>query len=91
MIYRRTERFRDAFRALPADIQKKTLKALALFGQNQRHPSLQVKKIKGRDGIWEARVDQKYRFTVHFERGNKGELVCVLRNVDNHDECLKNP
>jgi len=57
MIFRRTERFLEAFRALPADLQKKTLKALMLFGQNQRHPSLRVKKVQGRDSIWEVRVD----------------------------------
>ena len=91
MIFRRTERFRKAFRSLPANIQSKTLKALALFGQNQRHPSLQIKKMQGRDGIWEARIDDKYRFTFHYEKGGQEEILCVLRNVDNHDECLKNP
>ncbi|MDO8753544.1 MAG: hypothetical protein Q7J80_06590 [Anaerolineales bacterium] len=91
MIFRRTERFLKAFHSLPADIQRKTLKALAFFGQNQRHPSLQVKKMEGRDGIWEVRVDLKYRFTAHYEKNEKGDIVCVLRNVDNHDECLKNP
>ena len=92
MIFRRTERFLKAFGVLPVEIKQKTLKALALFGQNQRHPSLQVKKMQGRDGIWEARIDRKYRFTVHFEKEPaSGEIVCVLRNVDNHDECLKNP
>jgi hypothetical protein len=91
MIFRRTERFRKAFRSLPENIQSKTFKALALFGQNQRHPSLQVKKMQGREEIWEARIDQKYRFTFHYEKGGVGENLCVLRNVDNHDECLKNP
>jgi plasmid maintenance system killer protein len=91
VIFRRTERFLEAFRVLPVNIQSKTLKALALFGQNQRHPSLEVKKLQGRDGIWEARVNQKYRFTVHYEKDTSGETICVLRNVDNHDECLKNP
>jgi plasmid maintenance system killer protein len=91
MIFRRTRRFLSAFQALPPDVQKKMLKALALFGQDQRHPSLQVKKIQGRDGIWEARVDQKYRFTWHYEKNASGEAICILRNVDNHDDCLKNP
>jgi mRNA-degrading endonuclease RelE of RelBE toxin-antitoxin system len=91
VIFRRTERFLEAFRSLPADIQRKMLKALALFGQDQRHPSLEIKKLQGRDGVWEARVDQKYRFTVHYEKDASGETICVLRNVDNHGECLKNP
>jgi hypothetical protein len=91
VIFRRTERFLEAFRSLPANTQRKMLKALALFGKDQRHPSLEVKKLQGRDGVWEARLDQKYRFTVHYEKVASGETICVLRNVDNHDECLKNP
>lgn len=91
MIFRRTDRFLEAFRALPAGIGRKMHKALALFGKDQRHPSLEVKKLQGRDGIWEARVNQKNRFTVHYEKDASGETICVLRNVDNHDECLKNP
>ena len=91
MIFRRTERFLKAFRSLPADIQKKTLKSLTLFGENQRHPSLHVKKMAGYDDIWEIRVDLKYRFTAHYEKSENGDIICVLRNVDNHDECLKNP
>ena len=47
--------------------------------------------MQGRDGIGEARIDQKYRFTFHYEKLGQGEILCVLRNVDNHDECLKNP
>jgi mRNA-degrading endonuclease RelE of RelBE toxin-antitoxin system len=91
MIFRRTERFLKAFRSLPADIQKKTMKALTLFAENQRHPSLHVKKMVGYDDIWEVRVDLKYRFTAHYEKNENGDVICVLRNVDNHDECLKNP
>lgn len=91
MIFRRTECFLKAFRSLPADTQRKILKALALFGQDQRHPSLQVNKLQGRDGVWEARLDQKCRFTIHYEKGASGESICVLRYVDNHDECLQNP
>ena len=91
MIFRRTERFLKAFRALSADIQGKSLKAFKLFEGNQRHPSLRVKKMEGHEGIWEARVDLKYRFTFHYEKDSSGEVYCVFRNVDNHDECLKNP
>lgn len=91
MIFRRSERFKKAFVGLPAEIQTKALKALELFGKNQRHPSLRIKKMEGRDGIWEARVDLKYRFTFHYEKDAGGEIYCVFRNVDNYDECLKNP
>ena len=37
-------------------------------------------------GVFEAYVDVKYRMT--FERHSD---TFVMRNVDNHDECLRNP
>ena len=92
MLYRRTERFRKAYKALPGDIQKKILKAFEQFRGDPGHPSLVVKKIQGHEDIWEGRVNQSYRFTFHFVKDEKtGQTVCVFRNVDNHDECLKNP
>ena len=92
MIYQRTERFRRAFMALPGPIQEKVYKAFALFQKDPSHPSLVIKKIKGLEGIWEGRIDQNYRFTYHFEKDlGSEEMVCVFRNVDNHDACLKNP
>jgi hypothetical protein len=45
MIFRRSERFKRAFRVLPAGVQKKALKAFSLFAENPRHPSLHIKKI----------------------------------------------
>jgi len=84
---RRSERFKDAFKKLDLQIRKKVERALRLFMQNPRHPSLHTKKIQGRKDIWEVRVDIHYRFT--FDVTDKG--IYRLRNVDNHDECLKNP
>ena len=92
MKYRRLDRFKKAFDALPQAIQEKALKAVALFKDNQRHPSLMIKKMKGVEEVWEGRIDQAYRFTFHYEKDAKtGETICVFRNVDNHDECLLNP
>ncbi len=92
MKYRRTEHFKQAFKSLPADIQEKAAKAFRLFKDDPRHPSLVIKKIKGTAGIWEGRVDQSYRFTFHYEKGASAEeTVVVFRNIDRHDECLKNP
>ena len=81
-----TVRFRKAYRSLPAQIQKKAKKTLRLLDENPRHPSLRVKKIRGAGDIYEGRVDQKYRFSFQFAGDDR-----VLRNIDNHDECLKNP
>ena len=81
-----TSRFKKAYQQLPKNIQGKVKKALRLLDENPRHPSLRVKRIQGTDKIFEGRVDLKYRFSFEFENED-----VVLRNVDNHDECLKNP
>jgi len=81
-----TNRFKKAYQRLPQNIQGKLKKTIRLLDENPRHPSLRVKRIQGTDKIYERRIDQKYRFSFEFD----GEEI-VLRNVDNHDECLKNP
>jgi hypothetical protein len=48
------------------------------------------KKVQGAPGIWEARIDLKYRMTFQLDEEN-GKILCLLRNVDNHKACLKNP
>jgi mRNA interferase RelE/StbE len=92
MIYRRTERFKKAYQALPIEIRSKVAKVFQLFQENPRHPSLGIKKIKGWDEIWEGRIDQDYRFTFHYEKSEQGgDVMCIFRNVDSHDACLNKP
>ena len=58
-----TVRFKRAYKSLPDEVKvwaKETLRKLA---DNPRHPSLQVKKIKGTNDIWEMRVSLDYRIT----------------------------
>ncbi len=90
MIYRRTERFKRAFQALPRPIHAKVAKAFELFARDPQHPSLGIKKIKGHQDIWEGRTDRHYRFTFHYEKKKGKQAICVFRNVDSHDECLQN-
>lgn len=80
------EKFRSFYKKLPAQIQRKTDKQLRLLADNPRHPSLQVKKIQGTSGIWEARVDRKYRLSFEWTSD-----TLYLRVVGNHDDVLKNP
>jgi hypothetical protein len=42
--------------------------------------------VESAPGVFEAYVDVKYRMT--FERHKD---TFLMRNVDNHDECLRNP
>jgi addiction module RelE/StbE family toxin len=84
---RLTRRFLKSFALLPAAIQEKVKKQLALLVEDPRHPSLQTKPIKGAPGIYEARVDIDYRLT--YERDEDDTLV--FRVVARHDKALKNP
>jgi len=60
---------------------------LCLYCQQQWFLSgLKSHPIEAAPGIIEAYVDHKYRMTFH-RRGD----VFVMRNVDNHDDCLKRP
>ena len=80
------ERFHKSHRHLPRLTQRKVEKALSLLAEDLRHPSLQVKPVKGTRGIWEARVDLHYRMTFEIV----GDAV-YLRVVGNHDEVLRHP
>ena len=90
MIFIRSERFKRAFQALPKEVQKKAVRALRLMAEDIHYPALVVKKVQGYAGVWEVRVDIKYRLTFQYDQ-KENETICVLRNIDNHDECLKNP
>jgi hypothetical protein len=81
-----TERFVRQYSLLPSTIQKKIDKALISLGADFRRPGLRSHPVESAPGIFEAYVDQKYRMT--FER--HGDTF-AMRNVDNHDECLRNP
>lgn len=80
------KKFKKLYLKLPIEIQRKTDKQIQLLVKDFEHPSLQCKKIQGKENIWEARVDQKYRMT--FEIINK---TVFLRVIANHDDALRNP
>lgn len=81
-----TERFIRQYGVMPPAIRNKIDKALMFLEQDFRHPGLKSHPVEGAPGIYEASVDDKYRMT--YERA--GDTL-VMRNVDNHDECLRDP
>ena len=92
MIYRRLRRFREAFANLPPHIQAASVKAFRLFQENPSHPSLGVKKMTGRPGIWEGRVTRGYRFTFEYDTDpDTGERICIFRNIGPHSILERNP
>jgi len=80
MILAWTQRFKKDFTRLPPPPQERARKQLALLLTNPRHPSLQIKKMKGYENLWEGRVTQHYRLTFRIE----GETFLLLR-IGTHD------
>jgi len=75
-----TNSFKKDYDSLTPFIQGQTDKKLALLISNPRHPSIQVKKMKGTKDIWEARVSRNYRMTF-----NLVEDYLILRRIGTHD------
>ena len=85
MQLRRTKRFIKDYAALPDELRRKTEKALYSLFKDPRYPSLKIKKIEGRQNIWELRVSDSYRLTFQVS-----EDTYILRRVGTHD-ILKKP
>lgn len=78
--------FKKTYKVLPQNIQDKVDKQIEIIEEDYLYPSLHTKKIKGKEGIWEVRVDIHYRMTFEI----LGDTI-YLRTVGNHDDVLKNP
>ncbi len=83
--------FETKLKKLPASVQEAAKKTLRLLAENPRHPSLKTHKVIQAIGefggdVFEAYVTKKYRLT--WEYGPDQGMI-ALRNIDNHDECLK--
>lgn len=57
-----TEHFRRSFIAAPLVVQKAFNKQSQLLLKNIRHPSLRVKKYDESKDLWQARVNDSWRF-----------------------------
>lgn len=58
---RTTERFRQLFAALPANVQRQAREAYRLFRQNPGHPGLRFKQVHADPPTYSARVGIGYR------------------------------
>ena len=81
-----TQRFVQQYGKLAASIRKKVDKSILLLDSDFRHAGLKTHPVQSAPGIFEASVDSRYRMT--YER--RGDVL-LLRNVDNHDEFMRNP
>lgn len=75
-----THSFIRDYQGLPDHLQKTVDQKLKLFLNNQRHPSLNIKKMQDPRDIWEGRITKGYRFTFQIE----GD-TCILRRLGTHD------
>jgi mRNA-degrading endonuclease RelE of RelBE toxin-antitoxin system len=80
MRIQRTDRFLKDFGGLPGGVQKQALRKLALLGDNLAHPSLRIKRVRSRTGVYEGSINMDYRFLFLIE----GD-TCTLLRVGRHD------
>ncbi len=85
----RTEPFKRDFQRLPDAIKRRTEAALGLLMANPHHPSLRIKKVRGKilkgyDNIFEGRITRDYRFFFLIETD-----AYVLLRCARHEEFLK--
>lgn len=85
--FRRSKRFERNFKKLPQEIRDVFYNQLKKFRNSHPnlHPSLRVKGVQGKKGIYEMTVTMDIRAT--FEYTEDGIL---FRNIGDHDETLKN-
>jgi len=81
-----TERFRRAYRSLTAEEQKRVQNALRRMSEDLRHPGLRIKRVRGRQSIWEVRASRALWLTFEVE----GDKI-VLRIVGSHAATSKRP
>ncbi|MHB1650958.1 MAG: type II toxin-antitoxin system RelE family toxin [Desulfitobacteriaceae bacterium] len=84
-------RFERAFRKLPREIKLLFDDKIVQFEDNWHHPSLRVKRLEGTNDIWEASVNMSIRFTFKWLKDEEGNDLCQLRNIGDHDHCLRPP
>ena len=82
----RTGRFKKAWKQLNEEEKALARKAIKNLAIDVRYPALRVKKIKGTEYFWEARVSRSLRLTFQIE----GDTI-LLRNIGHHDETLERP
>jgi mRNA-degrading endonuclease RelE of RelBE toxin-antitoxin system len=75
-----TERFAKDYERFPQHLQRRVDRVLKLLLENPRHPSLQIKRIRGQENRWEGRVTLHHRFIFSLE----GDTYLLLR-VGTHD------
>ena len=80
-----TDQFKRDYRSLTQTEQQAIKRALERMKNDLRYPGLRVKKMQGRDEVWEARASRELRITFMFEKSD----VLILRSCGHHDQALR--
>ena len=85
-VLRMSSIFAESANRLPKEAKVKLTKIFKLLTEDPRHPSLQLKKIKGavRRDIYECRLDQSWRIVLQ----EAGEMTFDLVYVGAHDRAI---
>ena len=72
-------RFKRDYKKLTPQSKKRINHALLQMERDLKHPSLESKKLKGTNSIWEAKASKSLRITFNL----KGKLI-ILRTAGEH-------
>lgn len=79
-----TDQFKRNYKLLTQAEQQAIKRSLKRMQNDLRYQGLRVKKMQGRDGVWEARASRDLRITFMFQKPD----TLVLRSCGHHDEAL---
>ncbi|MFA6449593.1 MAG: hypothetical protein WCX65_09000 [bacterium] len=83
----RTDSFKKDWQSLPDAARKAAAKQIAQLLIDHTHPSLRLKGIAGRKGLFSARVNDRYRISLQFEHDG----AILLRRILDHDDLYETP
>ena len=81
-----TEQFEESYDRLERAEKARVQKSLLELEESPHLPGLRVKKMAGKNNVWEARASKKLRLTFEMSGG-----AFILRHVGQHDRVLSNP
>ena len=83
----RTESFKRDYQFLPNDVRKAAAKQITQLLIDHTHPSLRLEGIAGYKGLFSARVNERYRMSLSFEKND----TILLRRILDHDDLYRTP
>jgi mRNA interferase RelE/StbE len=81
-----SNRFKKEYKKLSSEEKTALHNKLRIMAQNPLHPSLRIKKIQGKEDIFECSINMGIRMTWQYEDGK-----IFLRAIGEHNYTLKNP